>query len=134
LADYLTIDELALYLRTTERAIRRWRERGTCPPAARVGARLLFERSDIDAWVTSRREESAPNPFPPLRGDRSAYQRRALPGGSALRDPYNPQDRLAVAMPESPHKRRRGGLRSTSSNQHPGGREGGAAPTSRGVA
>lgn len=58
MADYLTIDELARYLRTTERAVRRWRERGTCPPAARVGARLLFERSDVDAWVASLREQS----------------------------------------------------------------------------
>lgn len=133
MADYLTIDELAQYLRTTERAIRRWRERGTCPPAARVGARLLFERSDIDAWVTSRREESAPIPLPPLRDERSAHQQRASPGGGTLRDHYQPQDRLAAAMPEGPHKRRRGGLLSTPSSQHPGGRERGAAPTSRGI-
>ena len=56
MADYLTIDELAAYLRTTERAVRRWRERGWGPPASRVGCRLLFERADVDRWVEARKE------------------------------------------------------------------------------
>ncbi len=81
----MTIDELARYLRTTERAIRRWRERGTCPPASRVGARLLFERSDVDAWVASRREEPGLISLGPLWQPRREHRSRECSKGGGAR-------------------------------------------------
>jgi predicted DNA-binding transcriptional regulator AlpA len=52
----LTTEELALRWRTTEQAVYAARHRGNCPPALRVGRRLLWRLRDIEAWETGRLE------------------------------------------------------------------------------
>lgn len=52
----LTIDEVADRLRVPVLTIRWLRQEGRFAPAIRVGRRLVWEASDIDAWVEHQRE------------------------------------------------------------------------------
>lgn len=36
-----------------------WRHRGTGPASARLGVRVRYRRSDIEAWITGRIEAEA---------------------------------------------------------------------------
>lgn len=50
--DILTIDEAAILLRVTRRTLYRHTE----IPRVRIGHKIMFLRSDLEAWVHSRRE------------------------------------------------------------------------------
>jgi excisionase family DNA binding protein len=52
----LTIDEVAERLRVPVLTIRWLRQEGRFAPAIRVGRRLVWDVSDIDAWVEHQRE------------------------------------------------------------------------------
>jgi excisionase family DNA binding protein len=54
--DILTIEEAAELLHTTTDAIYQHRSRGDGPRAAKVGRRLLFRRSEIEAWFEAHLE------------------------------------------------------------------------------
>lgn len=54
-----TLAELSAKLHTTPRVIHGWRRRGTAPKAYKVGRHLLFEESDIAAWLAERESERA---------------------------------------------------------------------------
>lgn len=54
----LTIDEVADRLRVPVLTIRWLRQEGRFAPAIRVGRRLVWEASDIDAWLEQHRETS----------------------------------------------------------------------------
>jgi len=56
---YLTIAEAAEFLRTTEKAVRRLRERRQLPGIRRRGRRLLVCRADLVRWLE---ESSVPSP------------------------------------------------------------------------
>jgi excisionase family DNA binding protein len=56
MSDLLTVDDLASLLRTTPTAVRRLRERGTLPPAIKVGSRVLWDAGDFREWLDGRRE------------------------------------------------------------------------------
>ncbi len=56
--DLLTPADVAVWLRTTRRAIYMMSSRGGLPPAIRVGRRLLYRRSDLLAWLDERRAVS----------------------------------------------------------------------------
>jgi excisionase family DNA binding protein len=47
----LTVVEAASYMRTTVGALHQMRRRHGGPPAIKIGAKLLFRRADIDAWL-----------------------------------------------------------------------------------
>lgn len=51
---YLTIEEAAAVIRSTPAAIYQMRRRGQGPPARRPGARLLFKRSELMAWLDAQ--------------------------------------------------------------------------------
>jgi excisionase family DNA binding protein len=51
---YLTIEEAAALIRSTPAAIYQMRRRGQGPPARRPGARLLFRRSELLAWLDAQ--------------------------------------------------------------------------------
>jgi len=53
--DLLTLPELALYLRVSERTVRRWRAERRDPPHVRAGLRVLSRRSDVDGWLAAGR-------------------------------------------------------------------------------
>jgi excisionase family DNA binding protein len=52
----LTVQDVADMLRTTPTGVRRLRERGTLPPAVKVGARVLWREEELAAWLEARRE------------------------------------------------------------------------------
>lgn len=58
LLELLTTVDLANRWHTTEQAIYAARYRGECPPAIRVGRRLLFRIGDVISWEDRRMEEA----------------------------------------------------------------------------
>lgn len=52
---HLTTDEVAAALRTTASTVRYWRHTGYGPPSFRVGRRVLYRESDVQAWLDTRR-------------------------------------------------------------------------------
>ena len=54
---YETVEDLARAFHTTVRAIYAMRHRGEGPKATKVGRRLLFAESDVEAWLVERREQ-----------------------------------------------------------------------------
>jgi excisionase family DNA binding protein len=50
----LTEAEVADLLRVSPRTVRRWRNEGTGPPALRVGRRIRYRRSAVEAWLDRR--------------------------------------------------------------------------------
>lgn len=52
---WLSIDDLANYLRSPKATIYRWRYLGEGPPArGRAGRRALYHLDDVDAWVVEQ--------------------------------------------------------------------------------
>jgi predicted DNA-binding transcriptional regulator AlpA len=50
----LTQREAALALRLSERTLERWRVSGDGPPFAKLGRRIGYRESDLEAWINSR--------------------------------------------------------------------------------
>jgi hypothetical protein len=64
---WLDTAEVAARTRTPESTVRSWRRRGIGPAYCRVGRRILYACSDVDAFITAGRVEtsgavSAPGP------------------------------------------------------------------------
>jgi excisionase family DNA binding protein len=57
--ELMTLDEVAEYLRVQESTVRWLRVEGRFAPAIKVGRRLVWERSAIEAWVAQNREQVA---------------------------------------------------------------------------
>jgi predicted DNA-binding transcriptional regulator AlpA len=53
----LGVNELAVLLHRSPRAIYHLRERGVLPPAIRVGKTILWPADEILLWLDSNREE-----------------------------------------------------------------------------
>lgn len=54
--EYLTTEDLADMLRTSPSTVRFWHHNGTGPRSFKVGRRRLYERADVDTWITEARE------------------------------------------------------------------------------
>ena len=50
----LSQHEAAVYLRLSERTLERFRVSGEGPRFARLGRRVVYRQSDLDAWVAAR--------------------------------------------------------------------------------
>jgi PTS system nitrogen regulatory IIA component len=61
--DILTIEEVAKYLRVSERTVYEWAQRGELP-AGKIGTVWRFRKCDIEAWVNDRisANRSVPGP------------------------------------------------------------------------
>jgi predicted DNA-binding transcriptional regulator AlpA len=57
IARLVTVEDYAELLRTTPTAIRRLRERGTLPPAIKVGVRVLWDPDVVERWLAEQRED-----------------------------------------------------------------------------
>ncbi|MDR1248508.1 MAG: PTS sugar transporter subunit IIA [Treponema sp.] len=51
--DILTIDEVAKYLRVSERTVYEWAQKGEIP-SGKIGAVWRFKKSEIESWVNDR--------------------------------------------------------------------------------
>lgn len=56
LADFLTQDEVAAELKLCERTLDRWRRLGEGPPITKLGRRVLYRRSSLQAWLCSQEQ------------------------------------------------------------------------------
>lgn len=60
LDEYLTTAEAAALLRCNEWTLRHYRQDGTGPPSVKLGAKVLYRRSDIDAWADAQANGGTP--------------------------------------------------------------------------
>lgn len=56
---FITIDELAELLRVTPATVYQWRAAGRGPVATKVGRRVLFRESAVDAWLDAQQTVGA---------------------------------------------------------------------------
>jgi predicted DNA-binding transcriptional regulator AlpA len=54
LAGLLTQDEAAAELKICQRTLDRWRRLGEGPPTTKLGRRVLYRRSSLQAWLRTR--------------------------------------------------------------------------------
>ena len=73
---YMTIPELALYLRHSPHTIRAWHKHRKLPAAFQLSGKLLWHRDEIDAWVRTTRRRP-----PDLKAVRVQLAQVPLPGG-----------------------------------------------------
>lgn len=57
LADFLTQDKAAAELKVCERTLDRWRRLGEGPPITKLGRRVLYRRSSLQAWLHGREHQ-----------------------------------------------------------------------------
>ena len=55
--EFLTIRELAVYLRVSVKTLYRWRHVGSGPPAHVFGGQLRYRRTDLELWLEQSRDE-----------------------------------------------------------------------------
>ena len=55
----LTVEELALELRTTPDTVYHWLKVGKAPASFKVGRRRLFARADVDRWIADAQKVGA---------------------------------------------------------------------------
>ena len=60
--DILTIDEVAKYLRVSERTVYDWAQKGEIP-AGKIGTAWRFKKTEIEEWVNSRLSSSKKTDF-----------------------------------------------------------------------
>jgi PTS system nitrogen regulatory IIA component len=70
--DILTIEEVAKYLRVSERTVYDWAQKGDIP-SGKIGTVWRFKKSDIETWVNDR-----------LSGNRMAPQTTSVPVGTII--------------------------------------------------
>jgi len=51
--------EAAAYLRTPEATLYYWRHKGTGPRSMKVGRRVVYRQSDLDAWLDEQATAAA---------------------------------------------------------------------------
>jgi hypothetical protein len=54
LADFLSQDELAAELKICKRTLDRWRRLDEGPPVTKLGRRIFYRRSSLQAWLHAR--------------------------------------------------------------------------------
>ncbi len=57
--EYLILEEVADKARTKPSTLRAWRRQGKGPKSVVVAGRLLYRRSDVDAWLAAQFDEVA---------------------------------------------------------------------------
>lgn len=57
--EYMTTAEVAELLRTAPETVRFWRWQGTGPRSFKVGRRVLYARTDVEAFIEAAREKEA---------------------------------------------------------------------------
>jgi len=51
--DFMTTSDLAERLKTPQSTVRYWRYTGYGPPGLKVGRRVLYRVTDVEAWLKS---------------------------------------------------------------------------------
>jgi len=56
--DLMFLSEVAAYIRRTERGLRQMVREGRAPKHGKVSGRIMFRKSDVDAWINEQFESS----------------------------------------------------------------------------
>jgi len=56
--ELITTDELSAMLHTPYKKLEFWRSHGKGPRYARIGKRVLYRKSDVEAWLTDAFESA----------------------------------------------------------------------------
>ncbi|MDR2746194.1 MAG: PTS sugar transporter subunit IIA [Treponema sp.] len=75
--DILTIEEVAKYLRVSERTVYEWAQKGDIP-AGKIGTAWRFKRTEIERWVNERLPADQRSPVFPLPVSRLISPDRVL--------------------------------------------------------
>jgi hypothetical protein len=59
LSEYFTQEEAATELKVTERTLDRWQRLREGPPITRLGRRILYRRSSLQAWLRRLERDAA---------------------------------------------------------------------------
>jgi excisionase family DNA binding protein len=57
LSHYFTHEEAATELKVSARTVDRWRRLGEGPPITKLGRRVLYRRSTLQAWLLTREHQ-----------------------------------------------------------------------------
>ena len=101
-SDYFTATEAAAYMRLAPGTLANRRSSGDGPAYLKLGARVVYRRSDLDAWAASQRRELSPaNAVLQAQAFRSYADRAGLPLPDAFTQwatskDLSPGDRRAV--------------------------------------
>lgn len=60
--EYLTTTEVGELLRTSPETVRFWRHVGKGPASFKAGRRVLYDRTDVMAWIDEQRGKQAVGP------------------------------------------------------------------------
>jgi len=58
--ELVDVEQVAVILRKTTRAVEGLRYRGSLPPCVKVGRSVRWRRADIEAWLDDNTESTAP--------------------------------------------------------------------------
>ena len=58
MTELITTVELSAMLHVPLKSLEHWRYKGAGPRYARIGKRVLYRRSDVEAWLTSAFESA----------------------------------------------------------------------------
>lgn len=86
---FLTVDEVAVWLKVSTKSIYRWVKKGTIPHV-RVGGGLRFSQQDVTDWISDRKVDSADRRQ--LQNPPEASRRRTRRTGVDL-DALTPRER-----------------------------------------
>lgn len=53
-SDLLTLEQFAEVVNTPINTVRFWRQTGYGPTSARIGRRVLYRRTDVNAWIDAQ--------------------------------------------------------------------------------
>jgi DNA-binding transcriptional MerR regulator len=53
-SELLTLEQFAKQINTPINTVRFWRQTGYGPKSARIGRRVLYRRTDVDAWIDAQ--------------------------------------------------------------------------------
>lgn len=59
MTDLLTVPEVAEILRKPTGTLRYWRSVGEGPRSMKIGSTVVYERSDLEAWIKAQRDATA---------------------------------------------------------------------------
>jgi predicted DNA-binding transcriptional regulator AlpA len=81
LADFLSQEEAAGELKVCERTLDRWRRLNEGPPTTKLGRRVLYRRSSLQAWLCAREYQGSDGDTGSIRSAQSSHRRsgRARP-------------------------------------------------------
>jgi hypothetical protein len=57
LADFLTVEELAIELRRNRRTLDRWQVLGIGPPRTHIGRKVLYRRESVQKWLAAQESQ-----------------------------------------------------------------------------